>query len=106
MTGRAAGDCGSYSGAQRPRYAGFYPGRGFGLGRGYGWGGGWGRGWFPRRGRWFGPGWGGFPAYGPPAPPSREQEAGELAAQAEWLQGQLDDISQRLAELEDQEEQE
>jgi prefoldin subunit 5 len=38
-------------------------------------------------------------AYGPPAPPTREQEADMLAEQAEWLQAQLDDIHQRLQEL-------
>ena len=93
MTGRAAGYC-----AGGPAF-------------GFGWGGGWGRGWrnrfyaprWPRWGRWFAPAWRGFPAYGPPAPPTREQEAEALTTQAEWLQGQLDDINQRLADLENQE---
>ena len=98
MTGRAAGYCAGYPA----------PGYEFGWG---GWGGGWGRGWrhqtyapeWPRWGRWFAPAWRGFPAYGPPAPPTREQEADMLASQAEWLQAQLDDISQRLADLEPKE---
>jgi hypothetical protein len=108
MTGRAAGDCG-YPGAGYPAadYPGPLPGRGFGFGRG----GGWGRGWrnrfyateWPHWGRWFAPAWRGFPAYGPPAPLTREREADALTAQAEWLQGQLDEINQRLADLEDQE---
>jgi hypothetical protein len=103
MTGRAAGYCAGYPGP--------FLGRGFGFGWGGGWGGGWGRGWrnrfyatgWPRWGRWFAPAWRGFPAYGPPAPPTREQEADMLASQAEWLQEQLDDINQRLADLEPKE---
>jgi hypothetical protein len=101
MTGRAAGYCAGYP---EPGYASPVPGRGIG----FGWGGGWGRGWrhryyatgLPRWGRWFAPAWRGFPAYGPPAPPTREQEADALKAQAEWLQEELDGIQQRLSELE------
>jgi prefoldin subunit 5 len=39
--------------------------------------------------------------YGPYAAPSPEQETEYLKAQAEWLKGQLDAISQRIAELEE-----
>jgi hypothetical protein len=93
-------------------YANPIPGRGLGLG--WGWGGGWGRGrgwrhWYHATGMpgWarFGvaPAWGAPPAgpYGPyAAPPTREQEAEFLRTQAEWLQQQLDAISQRIKELE------
>jgi len=91
MTGRGAGYCGSYG---APGYASPMPGRGFGMG--------WGRG----RGRarfGYGPAWGAPPvaAYGPyAAPPTPEQETGFLKAQAGWLKQQLDTISQRITELE------
>ncbi|MBC7248832.1 MAG: DUF5320 domain-containing protein [Anaerolineae bacterium] len=98
MTGRAAGYCAGYG---VPGYANPIPGRGYGMG----WGGGWGRGWRWRH--WYYatglPGWARFgyaPAYGPYAPPTREQEAEMLKEQAEWLKGQLDAISKRIAELE------
>lgn len=110
MTGRADGYCGGYD---MPGYANPTFGRGFGLG----WGGGWGRGW-----RWrnwyyatgvpgwarfgYGPAWVTPPvwAYGPYAgPPTREQEAGFLKAQAEWLQKQLEAIEKRVSELEREE---
>jgi hypothetical protein len=107
MTGRAAGYCAGYD---APGFAHPYPRRGLGLG----WRGGWrgpGRGWrhwyyasgLPGWARGFGPGWGGYPAYGSPVPPTREQEADMLKEQAEWLQDQLDDIQQHLAELEQEE---
>jgi hypothetical protein len=96
MTGRAAGYCAGYD---VPGYAGPTPGWGFGVGWGRGRGGGWGwRNWYQATGQ---PGWarGGYaPAWGPP--PTREQEAEALKAQAEWLGGQLDAINQRIAELE------
>jgi hypothetical protein len=113
MTGRAAGYCGGYD---APGYAHPVPGRGWGRG---GWGGGdRGRGW--RHRNWYYatgvPGWaragyappaGGAPpawGYGPYAPaPSREQETEALRQQAEWLKRQLDDIGQRLGELEGEE---
>jgi len=106
MTGRAAGYCAGYD---VPGYANPIPGRGYGLGWGRGWGGGWGRGWRWRN--WYYatglPGWARFgyaPAYGPYAPqPTREQEAEMLKQQAEWLRGQLDAISKRIAELEQEE---
>jgi len=106
MTGRGAGYCGGYG---APGYTSPLPGRGFGMGwgRGRGRGGGWG-------GRGRGGGWGYAPTWGAPqaapygpyqqqqygAPPSPAQEAGFLKAQAEGLKEQLDAISQRIAELE------
>jgi hypothetical protein len=103
MTGRGAGYCAGFSTAGYPD-AGYpdagYPAPGywgFGPRFGFGRGGGWGRGW---RHRAYAPRWPrrrGFPAY---APPTREQEADMLASQAEWLQAQLDEINERLADLE------
>ena len=110
MTGRGAGYCVGYD---VPGYASPMPGRGFGMGwgRGRAWGGGrgGGRGWrhqyyatgMPRYG--YAPAWGAPPAaaYGPYAvPPTPEQETEFLKAQAEGLKEQLDAISQRIAELE------
>ena len=93
MTGRGAGYCAGYANAA--------PGRGYGMG----WGGGWGRGW--RRGYvatglpgWARFGWNAPWGAGPVAPPTPEQEAADLRAQAEWLQDQLDAIAQRIEELE------
>ena len=79
-----------------------------------GWGGAWGRGrgwrhWYYATGL---PGWARFgyaPAWGAPpaapygsygAPPAPEQEVDVLKTQAEWLKQQLDAISKRIAELE------
>jgi len=104
MTGRGAGYCAGYADP--------VPGRGFGMG--WGRGGGWGRGWRWRN-RYYAtgvPGWARFgyaPAWGAPpapaydpyaAPPTPEQETEFLRAQAEGLKEQLDAISQRIAELE------
>jgi len=116
MTGRGAGYCVGYD---VPGYANPVPGRGFGMGwgRGRAWGGGWGRGrgWrnqyyatgMPGWVRFgYAPAWGTPPAaaYGPyAAPPTREQETEFLKAQAEGLKEQLDAISQRIAELEQEE---
>jgi hypothetical protein len=113
MTGRGAGYCAGYD---MPGYAHPMPGRGFGMGwgRGRAWGGGWGRGrgWRHQYYATGVPGWARFgyapawgappaPAYGPyGAPPSSEQEAEFLRTQAEWLKEQLDAISQRITELE------
>jgi hypothetical protein len=112
MTGRGAGYCAGYD---VPGYASPMPGRGFGIGQGRGWaGGGWGRGrgWrhqyyatgVPGWARYgYAPAWGAPPtvAYGPyAAPPPPEQETEFLKTQAEWLKEQLDAISQRIAELE------
>lgn len=108
MTGRRAGYCAGYD---IPGYANPVPGRGYGRGWGmrgrpwgFGWGGG-GRGWryrFYATGR---PGWARYPyAYAPagdyPPPPTKEQELEALQQEAEWLKGQLDAISQRIADLE------
>lgn len=112
MTGRGAGYCGGYG---MPGYANPMPGRGLGMGWGrpggwFGWGRG--RGWrhwyhatgLPGWARFgYAPGWEAPPAgvYGPyAAPPTREQETEFLRSQAEWLKEQLDAISQRIAELE------
>jgi hypothetical protein len=103
MTGRGAGYCASYD---APGYANPMPGRGFGMGwgRGRGWGGGWGRRGLGRGWGRFGyaPAWGAPPAaaYGPYGAPSPAQEAGFLKSQAEMLKEELDAISQRIAELE------
>jgi hypothetical protein len=112
MTGRRAGYC---AGSSMPGYANPMPGRGLGMGwgRGRGWSGG-GRGWrhwyyatgLPRWARFgYAPAWGAPPSaaysqgqYG--APPTPEQEVEFLKAQAEGLQQQLDAVSQRIAELE------
>ncbi len=107
MTGRGTGYCGGYG---APGYASPIPGRGFGMGWGRGRGGGWGRrNWYYATGQ---PGWARFgyapawgsppaPAYGPyAAPPTPEQEAESLRTQAGWLKEQLDAISQRITELE------
>ena len=103
MTGRGAGYC---AGTEAPGYA-TAPVRGCGLGwgRGMAWGrgGGWGRGFFrpPFRMR---PAFGGpvgpVGAQAPYAEPTRAQEAQYLKQQAEYLQGELDAISQRVSELE------
>jgi hypothetical protein len=111
MTGRRAGYCAGYA---VPGYAHPMPGGGFGMGWGRGRRGGWGRGmgwrhWYHVTGLpgWvrfgYGPAWGLLPfaAYGSYAAPSApEQEVEFLREQAEWLKGELDGISQRIAELE------
>ena len=99
MTGRWAGYCAGYG---APGYANPIPGRGFGMGRGRGGGG---RGWRRQYYATGMPGWARFgyaPAWGAP-PPTREQEAEFLKAQADALKQQLDAISQRIAELEQKE---
>ena len=102
LTGRGAGYCAGYN---MPGYANPIPGRGF-----WGWGGrGGGRGWrhwyhatglpgWARVGYY--PAWGAVPYQGPPTP---EQEADVLKAQAEHLKTMLGNIEQRLRELEGQE---
>jgi len=94
MTGRAAGYCAGYN---MPGYANAFPGRGFG-GRG-GRGGGWGR-----RGGWSGAPNYQAPAYGAApygaAPYNREQELDALKAQAQYLQKTLEEIGNRITELE------
>jgi hypothetical protein len=109
MTGRAAGYCAGYD---APGYANWFSGRGPGMGWWGGWGGR-GRGWrhryyatgLPFWARGYAPAWEVGPMYGPPAPPSREEQAGALKAQAEWLRAELEAIQQRLSAL-DQEEDE
>ena len=110
MTGRGAGYCAGYC---APGYANPWPGRGFGMG--WGRGGGRGRGWrnmyyatgLPGWARYgYAPAWGVLPpaAYGPyGAPPTAEQETEFLKSQAEMLKEELDAISQRMAELEQEE---
>ena len=92
-----------------PGYASPVPGRGFGMGWGRG------RGWRNMYHATGLPGWARFgygPAWGPPAamaygsyaaPPRPEQEVESLKTQTEWLKDQLDAISQRIAELEQEE---
>ena len=103
MTGRAAGYCAGYD---LPDYANPHLGRGFGWDRGGGrergqrW-----RHWYYATGlpRWvrFGgaPAWG----YGPPAPPTKEQEVEALRAQAQWLNEQFEAVNERVAALEKEE---
>jgi hypothetical protein len=81
MTGRGAGYCADYD---VPGYANPMPGRRFGMGRG------WGRG--RGRGRF------GYAPFWDVPRPAQEREF--LKAQAEGLKRQLDAISQRISELE------
>ena len=112
MTGRGAGYCGGYA---TPGYANPMPRRGMamGWGGGRGWAGGGGRGrrnWYYATGL---PGWaryGAAPAWGAPpvgygpmmAAPAPDQEIEFLRSQAEWLQQELEAISGRITELEDE----
>ena len=100
MTGRGAGYCAGYG---APGYANPIPGRGFGMGRRRGGGG---RGWrhqyyatgLPGWARFgYAPAWANSPYAAPPAP---EQETEFLKAQADALKQQLDAVSRRIAELE------
>jgi len=99
MTGRAAGYCAGYG---VPGY--MNPGFGSGYGRGFGRGRGGGRGW--RNRNWAmgypGQGYGAGPvAYGPaPVAPSTEQELAGLKQQSEYIQGTLEEINERIKELE------
>jgi len=102
MTGRAAGYCAGYS---VPGYAnpGFRAGMGFGCGFGRGGGRGW-RNWYYATGL---TGWQRamypYPAYAPAAPAmTKQQEKEVLKDQAEYLEKSLEDIRQRLNELESQ----
>jgi hypothetical protein len=97
MTGRAAGFCAGYP---VPGYMNPAPGRGFwGGGRGFGRGRGMGRGWGFR-----GPGWGGGygPGFVPPATLSTEQELQMLRQQSENLQQTLNEINERISEIQNQ----
>jgi len=101
MTGRALGYC---AGLPEPGYMNLMPGRGMGRGRGYGRGRGrgWGRG-------YYGAGLAGWgreatvPYVNTPqpyAPPTPEQQAGALKAQATELERALQAIKTRIDELE------
>ena len=104
MTGRAAGYCAGYG---APGFMNPVPGRGFGFGRGRGgFGRGLGLGFRGGRGR------GAYPpaSYAPPYPvygpaygaaPSTEQEAAALRDQVKYFENALDDVKERLAELEE-----
>jgi len=100
MTGRAMGYCAGY---EAPGYT---AGPGRGMGRGMGWrnargfGPGHGRG----MGRGFGPGYGrGFHPGQPydDLAPTREEELQALKHQAERLQRTLDEVNQRIKDLEE-----
>ena len=78
MTGRAAGFC---AGNTAPGYANFGGGGGRGFGRGFG------RGW-------------GWPVAGVGAPPTGDQELAVLKQQAQQLQADMDLIQGRIQELE------
>jgi len=99
MTGRRAGYC---AGFDVPGYASLMPGRGTGMRRGgFGGGRGW-RHWYYATGL---PGWLRFghpPVWGAlqTQPLTRGRETAFLKAQAEQLRQQLDDISKRIEELE------
>ena len=101
-SGRGAGFCAGYN---VPGYANPVPGRGawgagrgLGCGRGLGYGRGLGLGFRGGRGR--GAWWGGVP-YGAPmaAAPTAPQERDVLQGQVEALEGTLENLRQRLAEL-------
>ena len=111
MTGRGAGYCAGY---EAPGYANPWPRMGMGWGRGRG--GGWGRGRGWRRGYhatgmpfWARHGYGYAPpvGYGTPAgyapygaPPTKEEEIAAMRTQAEWLKDNLEAITSRIEELE------
>ena len=78
-------------------------GRGWGRGRGGGRGRGWRHGFFPMGVPGEPASYRGVPAY---APISGEHEAQALRAQAEHLEGTLDELRKRLAELEANQKQE
>ena len=109
MTGRGLGYCAGYG---NPGYSQGYPiGGGFGGGRGRG-GGGRGYGWVPGYGRGPGYGWRSAPGYGatPAAPISPEnqlnmlkQEKYHLESQMNGIKDAFDDISKRIAEMEQKE---
>jgi len=119
MTGRAAGYCAGYP---VPGFMNPVGGRGYwgwGRGRGGGWGRGGGRGWrhwyyatglpgWARAGYGYpDEGWPGYP-YGPYATPAAptltaEQELAGIKQQAEYFQNALDEIKERMKELEAEE---
>jgi len=102
MTGRAAGFCAGYPvpGFMNPVGGRGYWGRGRGGGRGRGRGFGWARAGYgyPAPGGVVNP----YPPYGAPAVPAMapEQELAGLKQQAEYFQNALDEIKERMVELE------
>ena len=95
MTGRAAGYCAGYS---VPGFMNPVGGRGFG-GWGRGRGGGGGRGWGRGSQMMGAPGWGVNYAGVPPQPmPAQELEA--LKNQAAYMKNSLDEINERMKEVE------
>ena len=107
MTGRAAGYCAGYP---VPGFMNPYGGRGMGMAWGRGGGGGMGMAWRRGWGRGWGAAPGGYapapyapPAYGPSPfwrAPSREEELETLRGQADWLKGEMEAVSERIQELE------
>jgi len=99
MTGRAAGYCAGYPvpGFMNP-YGGRGLGRAWGRGGGLGMGMAWRRGW----GRGFAAPYqaGAYVAPAPFAPPTRAQELEMLRSQADWLKEQLEAVTARIGELE------
>ena len=104
MSGRALGYCAGYDAP------GFTAGPGRGMGRGMGWrnargfGGGFGPGYGRGMGRGFGPAYG--RGFYPDQPyedlaPTREEELQALKHQAERLQRTLDEVNQRIKDLEE-----
>ncbi len=104
MTGRAAGYCAGYS---VPGFMNPVGGRGYwGWGRGGGRGRGFGRGFGWARGGYGWPAWGGpvnpYAYSGVPFAPTMtaDQELAGLKQQAEYFQDALDEIKQRMEQLE------
>ena len=107
MTGRAAGYCAGY---QMPGYMNPVGGRGYwgwGRGRGGGRGRGFGRGFGWARAGYGWPAWGGpagyqYAPYSAPSAPTMtaEQELADLKQQAEYFQDALDEIKERMEQLE------
>ena len=99
-TGRAVGFCAGYG---APGYANpaFGRGRRFGGGRGFGFRGGWGRG--AGRGLGFGRPWAapydGYGYYAAPAAPAPQDELSALRQESEYLKSELENINQRITEL-------
>lgn len=101
MTGGTRGYCNPATAGYAPRYGmGFGYGRGMGRGRAWGgFGRGYGRGFGPRA---YAPGPGAAipPAYGYHYPMDAGQELNMLKSEADGLKRTLDDINQRIGELE------
>ena len=92
MTGGGRGLCNPTASEYGARFAGGY---GRGVRRGYGFRGGYGNGIGTRRGfAW------NAPAYGPSVPVDKTSEVNMLKAEADYMKNTLDQINQRVAELE------